>query len=132
MQRDVSASFQIVSQECSGKDLASLLEVPDVEIHTKGERISGRSETHYYQQSILRLTSRLSGAASVDEHINDLLDRLGPEANKVPSLPSHCVAELWVKASFEPSQFGFEIRSSTMARLAALGIELIFGIYCDG
>jgi len=79
----------------------------------------------------VRICSPLAGDASVGAHIDNLLDRLEPESESLSALPQHCVAELWVKVSFEPSQFGFEIRPSAMERLARRRIELIFSIYSE-
>jgi hypothetical protein len=131
MRRDISASFQVVSQECSADELTGLIHLPDAEVHSKGDLISARSDSHYYRQSIVRIASTLPGDAPVEAHIHNLLDRLELESVSLSALPDHCVAELWVKASFEPTKFGFEVHPSTMGRLARHRIELIFSIYCE-
>jgi hypothetical protein len=121
--------LQVTSELVSGEELAAHLSLPSVEVHNKGERISPRSGSHYYSKSIVRLTSQLSVAASVGEHIESLLSAFETRSAGISQVREKCGVELWVKISFEPSQLGFDLNTRTIRRLADSGVELIFDIY---
>jgi hypothetical protein len=131
MRREISASFQIVSESLSGTELQQRSGLATGVIHNKGESIAPRKGSSVYRQSMVRIDSPLSSASSVEEHLSKLIAAIEPRAAEIANLPAECSRELWFKISHDQGQLGLEIPANDLSILGRLGVAVLFDIYSE-
>jgi hypothetical protein len=127
---EVSASFQISSEQMSGAKLLQLSGLTAAVVHNKGESISSRQGSHAYAQSIVRIDSALSDESSVSEHLEYLVSVVEKCSVCIAQLPPECGREIWFKISYEQGQLGLDLPAHLLSILAPLDISIMFDIYC--
>jgi hypothetical protein len=127
--KEISASFQIVSDTLSGSQLREKSGLSGGVTHDRGEPISKRSGSHVYKNAVLRIASALPPTSSVVEHLGHLLSVLQPHASQLASLPDDCLREVWLKISHDQQQLGFEVPAAIICDLAALKVGVVVDTY---
>jgi hypothetical protein len=128
MSKEVSASFQIISDSLSAAELRQRSGLSGGVTHDRVEPLS-QGRRHVYKHATLRIDSSLSPASSVGEHLDHLLSRVQSQASNITTLPDDCLCEVWLKISHDQQQLGCEFSPRTIALLAALRTGLNIDTY---
>jgi hypothetical protein len=133
------ASLWVLSDEFTPDQISAVLGLSPDRWHVRGGFGVQPPETRWRQSHpnphhAWTLDSRLPETSAPEDHIADLLDRIGDRADAVASLASdprmHSV-RLWVVLRIDNANPGIELPAVLIARLASIGTNLAVDVYVD-
>ena len=132
MNNEIHLSFNICGFSCKPEDISRLLGIQPDEAHAKGEpRGTGKAVC---RESLWVLRSRVSPNLEIENHINDIMERLEPVHEKVCSLPGkyYCYLSCGVDIYDGPGGPAVEFDAKTLRILGTIGASLDVDVYCLG
>lgn len=127
MENEVSsttATIRVSSPTASANEVASIIQLQPT-------RLVQREVTAAVEARWL-FDSQLPETVSIEEHIEVLLFLIEKHKAEFESLPSDCVVDIWCTISSQGEFVGFALPRVIVQRVAALGLELVFSVYCGG
>jgi hypothetical protein len=134
-----TASLWVLSDELTPDEISQALRLRPDRWHMRGEVEAHPPETRWrrsrpFPHNAWTLDSRLAETSEPEEHIADLLDRIGDRAELVASLAAdarvHSV-RLWLTLRIDNANPGIELNATLIARLATIGTNLAVDVYVD-
>ena len=120
--------LRITSSTIDPVDIGKQLGLEPTKTHVKGSLRSPRHKA-VWPTSLWSLNSPLSDQSDMADHLRYFLDLLEPRQRALNGLAKDCMIDLFCGFSSGNGQGGFVLDPSTLSRLAALRITLVFDLY---
>lgn len=130
---EVRAAFRVMGPNLDPAEISRLLELEPTESHRRGDPRFGKSGQRYsdFSEGLWGWRPALSDNEPFAEHLDALLNVLEPKAAVLQQL-----RDLDLRLDFFVGVFGSEgnfvlvLEHTLMKRLGALGVDLVFDVYC--
>jgi hypothetical protein len=123
----MTAYFRLTGFEQSPEEISKLIGLePSRSWATGSERSNSKIP---YDTSAWILESRLSESASLEYHLEDLLNQLEPFAGRIVALPSPHASWIEMVGYFDERYPGLSLDTKLLRRVSALGASLDFDFY---
>ena len=125
------ASVRIFGETLQPEEIEAKLGLKATRTHVKGQPRSRRYNVPW-RHSLWSLESPLSDDHDMADHLKWLLDRLEPRLDVIMALSAEYRVDLFCGFSSGSGQGGFTLDSTTLARIAKLGVPLVVDLYPPG
>ena len=120
-------AYFTVTGEFDPRDISARLNLEPTDCWKKGDR---NEQTHYERKfSRWSLQSRLDHFASLESHVEDVLEQLQPAQKDVVELLKNIHGEMQLVGHFFSDYPGLHFEPSTISKLAALNLGVDFDFY---
>jgi uncharacterized protein DUF4279 len=123
------ASIRIFSETLEPEEIGAALGLKATRTHSKGQPRSPRFKA-VWRESFWSLQSPLGEDSDLASHLRWLLDALDPKLGVIRSLSEKYQVDLFCGFSSGSGEGGFTLDSTTLARIAKLGLPVIADLYC--
>lgn len=130
---EVRVGFRVMGSDLEPSEVSRLLGLQATESHKRGDARIGQSGRRYsdYSEGLWAWQPPVSETAPLAEHLNALVDVLGPKAALLQRLREWGLRmDIFVGLFGPDSRFGFVLSPELLHRLGDLGIAVDFDVYC--